>query len=126
MMPEEIKIIDSLIQFFSRILRSKKEQKREDILLLHEIHDLLKGLESTWTLPSTQTGDLVDYTNLLIEKSKSIRRRENRAFAREVRDFAQRNCYAGALPLSESERIQKETQELLIRIVDKIEIVTKL
>jgi hypothetical protein len=122
----DIKIIDSIIQFFSRIFRSKKEQKREDLSLLHEIQDLLKELESTWTLPSTKSRDLVDYTNLLLEKSKSIRRRENRAFAREVRDFAQRNCYAGALPLSESERIQKETQDLLIKIVDKIEIVTKL
>ena len=118
----DIKIIDSIIHFFSRIFRSKKEKKREDLLLLHEIQDLLKELESTWTSPSTKPRDLVDYTNLLLEKSKSIRRRKNRAFAREVRDFAQRNCYAGALPLSESERIQKETQELLTKITDKLEI----
>jgi hypothetical protein len=97
----------------------------EDISHLHEIHDLLKELESTWTLPSAQTGDLVDYTNLLLERSKSIRGRKNRAFAREVRDFAQRNCYAGALPLSESQRIQKETQDLLMKVTDKLETVTK-
>ncbi len=121
----DIKIIDSLIQFFSRIFRSKKKQKVEDISLLHEIHDLLKELESTWTLPSTKTRDLVDYTNLLLEKSKSIRRRENRALSREVCDFAQRNCYAGALPLAESERIQKETQDLLMKITDKLDTVTK-
>jgi len=121
----DIKIIDSIIQFFSRFFRSKKEKKREDLSLLHGIHNLLKELESTWTLPTTKTRDLVDYTNLLLEKSKSLRRRENRKISREVRDFAQRNCYAGALPLSESERIQKETQDLLIKITDKLEIVTK-
>jgi len=121
----DIKIIDSIIQFFSRFFRSKKEKKKEDLSLLHGIHNLLKELESTWTLPTTKTRDLVDYTNLLLEKSKSLRRRENRKISREVRDFAQRNCYAGALPLSESERIQKETQDLLIKITDKLEIVTK-
>lgn len=124
-MIEKIKIIDSIVQFFSRIFRSKKEQKREDLLHLHEIHDLLKGLESTWTLSSTKTRDLVDYTNLLLEKSASIRRRENKAISREVRSFAQRNCYAGALPLSESERILKETQDLIIKIGDKLKETTK-
>lgn len=117
----DIKIIDSVIQFLSRIFRSKKEKKREDLSLLHEIFDLLKELESTGTLPSTKKRDLVDYTNLLFEKSKSIRCRENRTLAREVLEFSKRNCYAGALPLSESERIHKETQELLMKVTDKLE-----
>ena len=121
----EIKIIDSIIQFFSRTFQSKKEKKREDTSLLHEIHDLLNELESMWTMPSTKTGDLVDYTNLLLEKSKGIRRRENRALGREVRDFAQRNCYAGALPLPESERIHQETKDLFKKIADKLETLTK-
>jgi hypothetical protein len=121
----DIKIIESIVQFFSRTFRSKKERKKKDISLLHETHDLLKELESTWTLPSTKTRDLVDYTNLLLEKSKSIRRRENRTIAREVSSFAQRNCYAGALPLSESERILEETQDLIKKIEDKLETATK-
>jgi len=121
----DIKIIESIVQFFSRIFRSKKERKKKDISLLHETHDLLKELESTWTLPSTKTRDLVDYTNLLLEKSACIRRRKNKAIAREVRSFAQRNCYAGALPLSESKRILKETQDLIMKIEEKLETATK-
>lgn len=121
----DIKIIESIIQFFSRLFRSRKERKKKDMSLLHETYDLLKELESTWTLPSTKTRDLVDYTNLLLEKSVSIRRRENKAIAREVLRFAQRNCYAGALPLSESERILKETQDLIMKIEDKLKAATK-
>jgi len=121
----DIKIIESIAQFLSRLFRSKKERKTKDTSLLQETHDLLKELESTWTLPSTKTRDLVDYTNLLLEKSASIRHRENKAIAREVRSFAHRNCYAGALPLSESERILKETQDLIIKIEDKLKAATK-
>jgi hypothetical protein len=121
----EIKIIDSIIQFFTRLFQSKKEQKKKDISLLHEAYDLLKELESTWALPSTKTKDLVDYTNLLLEKSASIRLRENKIIAREIHKFAQRNCYAGALPSSESERILRETQDLLLTIEHKLETLTK-
>lgn len=96
-----------------------------DVMLLREAHALLKELESTWTLTSEKTKDLVDYTNLLLEKSANIRLRENKAIAREIRGFARRNCYAGSLPLSESERIHKETQGLLMKIADKLETATK-
>jgi hypothetical protein len=121
----EIKIIDQAKQFFSKLFQSKKEKNKEDISLLNEAYDLLMELESTWKSTLEKKWDLVDYSNLLLEKSANVRLRKNKKIAREIRGFAQRNCYAGVLPISESERIQEETQDLISKIKERLETAIK-
>jgi hypothetical protein len=109
----ETKLIKNIGEFFSRLFQSKKEKKEKDALLLKESYDLLKELERTWEVPQAKRIDLVDYTNLLLQKTHEIRMRKNRVIARNLRKFAQRNCLAGVIPTSEMERVHKETVELL-------------
>jgi hypothetical protein len=109
----ETRLIKSIGEFFSRLFQSKKEKKEQDALLLKESFDLLKELEQTWEDSPAKRIDLVDYTNLLLQKAREIRLRKNKALARKIRAFAQRNCLAGVIPDSEMERVRKETKEIL-------------
>ena len=109
----ETKLIKKMSEFFSRLMKSKKEKREQDTLLLKEAHDLLKELEQTWDAPPAERVDLVDYTNLLLQKAQEIRSRKNKAIARHIRAFAQKNCLAGVIPKTELERVHKETVELL-------------
>jgi hypothetical protein len=109
----ETKFIKKMSGFFSRLFQSKKEKKEQDASLLREAYDLLKELEQTWDLPPAERKDLVDYTNLLLQKAREIRTRKNKAIFRHIRSFAERNCLAGVIPESELERVHKETEELL-------------
>ncbi len=109
----EIQFIKKINDFFSRLFQSKKEKREQDALLLQESYDLLKELEQNRDLPQAERKDLVDYTNLLLQKTKEVRIRKNRAIARHIRGFAQRNCLAGVIPDSELERVHKETGELI-------------
>ena len=109
----ETKLIKKLGEFFSRVFQSKKEKKEQDASLLQEAYYLLKELEQTWNLPPAERKDLVDTTNLLLQKAQEIRTRKNRAITRHIRAFAKRNCLAGVIPTSELERVHKETVELL-------------
>lgn len=112
----EIKFIKTIGDFFSRLFQSKKEKREQDALLLKESYDLLNELEQTWSLPRAERRDLVDYTNLLLQKTKEIRLRKNKAIARHIRAFAKRNCLAGVIPDAEMERVHKETVALLEKI----------
>jgi hypothetical protein len=112
----EIKFIKSMGDFFSRLFQSKKEKQEHDALLLQGSYDLLKELEETWDLPAAERKDFVDYTNLLLQKTREIRARKNKAIARHIRRFAERNCLAGVIPDSEMRRVHKETGELLERM----------
>ena len=109
----ETKLIKTIGEFFSRLFQSKREKREQDALLLKESYDLLKELEQTWGVPPAKRIDLVDYTNLLLQKTHEVRSRKNKALARQIRAFAQRNCLAGVIPDSEMERVHKETKELL-------------
>ena len=109
----ETRLFKSIGEFFSRLFQSKKEKREQDALRLKESYDLLKELEQTWKEPPAKRIDLVDYTNLLLQKTHGMRLRKNKAFARQIRAFAQRNCLAGVIPDSELERVHKETEELL-------------
>jgi Na+/phosphate symporter len=109
----ETKLIKKLGDFMSRLFQNKKEKKEQEALLLKEAYDLLKELEQTLDAPSAERVDLVDYTNLLLQKAQEIRTRKNRAIVRHIRRFAERNCLAGVIPDSEMERVDKETKELL-------------
>ena len=109
----ETKLVKKIGEFFSRLFKSKKEKKKQDASLLHEAYELLKELEQTWDAPPPERKDLVDYTNLLLQKAQEIRSRKNKAIARHIRSFAQRNCLAGVIPSAEMERVHKETVELL-------------
>lgn len=109
----EIKFIKNIGDFFSRLFQSKKEKREQDALLLKESYGLLNELEQTWNLPRAERKDLVDYTNLLLQRTKEIRLRKNKAIARHIRAFAQRNCLAGVIPDKEMERVHRETVELL-------------
>ena len=109
----EIKFIEKIGGFFSRIFQSKKEKREQDAAHLQEAYNLLKELEQTWDLPPTERKDLVDYTNLLLQKAQEIRTRKNKVIVRNIRRFAQRNCLAGVIPDFEMERVHKETEELL-------------
>lgn len=109
----EIKFINKMGDFFSRLFQSKKEKREQDALLLRGAYDLLKELELTWDAPPAERKDLVDYTNLLLQKTKEIRTRKNKAIARHIRRFAERNCLAGVIPDSELKRVHKETEELI-------------
>lgn len=95
------------------MFQSKKEKKEQDALLLQESYDLLKELEQTRNDPPDRGIDLVDYTNLLLQKAHEIKTRKNKAIAHQIRAYAQRNCLAGVIPDSEMERVHKETKELL-------------
>ena len=95
------------------MFQNKKEKREQDALLLKEAHDLLEELEQTWDAPPAQRIDLVDTTNLLLQKAQEIRSRKNKAIARHIRAFAQKNCLAGVIPDSEMKRVHKETEELL-------------
>lgn len=109
----ETKLIKMLGDFMSRLFQSNKEKKEHDAPLLREAYDLLKELDQTWDAPPVERVDLVDTTNLLLQKTQEIRSRKNKAIARLIRAFAQRNCLAGVIPASEMERVHKETGELL-------------
>ncbi len=109
----ETKIIKKMGDFFSRLFQSKKEKREQDVTLLQEAYDLLKELKQTWDNPPAERVDLVDYTNLLLQKAQEIRTRKNKAMARELLSFAERNCLAGVIPDSEMERVHQETVELL-------------
>jgi hypothetical protein len=109
----ETSLIKKMSDFFSRLFQSNKEKKEQDAILLQESYDLLKELERAWDSPTAERIDLVDYTNLLIQKAHDIRLRKNRAIAHQIKAFAQRNCLAGVIPDSEMERVHKETKELL-------------
>jgi hypothetical protein len=95
------------------MFQSKKEKREKDALLLKESYDLLKELVQAWEAPTGQRIDLVDTTNLLLQKVQEIRSRKNKTIAHHIRSYAQRNCLAGVIPDSEMERVQKETVELL-------------
>jgi hypothetical protein len=109
----ETRLIKSIGEFFSRLFQSKKEKREKDALLLKESYNLLKELEQTWEAPPAKRIDLVDYTNLLLQKAHEIKLRKNKALARQIRAFAQRNCLTGVIPDSEMERVHQETKELL-------------
>lgn len=109
----ETKLIKSIGEFFSRLFQSKREKKEQDALLLKESYDLLKELEQTWEVSPAKRIDLVDYTNLLLQKAQGMRLRKSKAIARQIRSFARRNCLAGVIPDPEMERVRKETKELL-------------
>lgn len=115
-MTVEIKFIKTMGDFFSRLFQSKKEKREQDALLLQESYGLLKELEQGWDAPQAERKDLVDYTNLLLQKAREIRTRKNKAIARHIRRFAQSNCLAGVIPDSELERVHKETGELIERM----------
>ena len=112
----ETKLIKSIGEFFSRLFQSKKEKRERDATLLQESYDLLKELEQTWDAPPTERKDLVDYTNLLLQKAQEIRSRKSKAIARHMRAFAHRNCLAGVIPDAELERVHKETEDLLTKL----------
>ncbi|MCJ7580434.1 MAG: hypothetical protein MUP98_07850 [Candidatus Aminicenantes bacterium] len=118
----EIKIIDIFIGFFKSFFIKKQEKKKEETKLLYEAYEILKVLEQTWTVPSTIRTDLVDSTNLLLQKVQMIKRKTNKDMAKEIRGYAKRNCYAGALPISESKRIHEETECLRKKLREKLEI----
>ena len=109
----ETRLFKAIGEFFSKLFQSKKEKKEQDALLLKKSYDLLKELEQTWEASPAKRIDLVDYTNLLLQKAHEIRLRKNKAIARQIRSFSQRNCLAGVIPDSEMERVRKETKELL-------------
>ena len=109
----EVKFIEKIGSFFSRMFRSKKEKREQDALHLKKAFDLLKELEETWDLPPEERRDLVDYTNLLLQNAQEIRLRKNRAIVRDIKAFSKRNCLAGVIPKSELERVHNETLELL-------------
>jgi hypothetical protein len=109
----ETKLIKYLGDFMSRLFQSKKEKRERDATLLQEAYDLLKELEQTWDAPPSERVDLVDTTNLLLQKAQEIRTRKNKAIARHIRGFAERNCLAGVIPTSELERVHKETEALI-------------
>ncbi|UCE40890.1 MAG: hypothetical protein JSV17_15820 [Candidatus Aminicenantes bacterium] len=109
----ETRLIKSIGEFFSKLFQSKKEKIANDASLLKESYDLLKELEQTWQAPPAERKDLVDTTNLLLQKTQEMRLGKNKAIARHIRAFAQRNCLAGVIPDSEMERVHKETKELL-------------
>lgn len=112
----ETRFIKMIGGFFSRLFQSKKEKREQDAVLLKESYDLLKELEETWDLLPAERKDLVDYTNMLLQKVQEIRTRKNKAIARHIRRFAERNCLAGVIPDSEMKRVHKETEELLERM----------
>lgn len=109
----ETRIIKKIADFFSRLFQSREKKREQDALLLQKSYDLLKELEQTWDAPPAERKDLVDYTNLLLQNAQEIRTRKNKAIARHIRRFAERNCLAGVIPKSELERVHKETEELL-------------
>ena len=109
----ETRVFKKIAEFFSRLFQSKKEKREKDALLLKESFDLLKELAQAWETPTGQRIDLVDTTNLLLQKTHEIRSRKNKSITRHIRSYAQRNCLAGVIPDSEMERVQKETVELL-------------
>jgi hypothetical protein len=109
----ETRLLKGIVDFFSKLFQSKKEKREQDALLLKESYNLLKELKQTWEATPGKRIDLVDYTNLLLQKAHEVRSRKNKALARQIRAFAQRNCLAGVIPDSEMERVRKETKELL-------------
>ena len=109
----ETRLFKKVAEFFSRLFQSKKEKREQDALLLKESYDLLKELVKAWETPTGQRIDLVDTTNLLLQKAHDIKLRKNKSIARHMRAYAQRNCLAGVIPDSEMERVQKETGQLL-------------
>ena len=115
------KIFENFIVFFKSFSIKKKEQKKEETKLLREAYEILKALEQTWIVPQTIRTDLVDSTNLLLQKVQMIKSRTNKELAKEIRDYAKRNCCAGAIPSSESKRIHKETECLRIKLKEKLE-----
>ncbi len=112
----EIKFIKQMGDFLSRLFQSRKEKQEQDALLLQESYNLLKEMEQSRDLSPSERKDFVDFTNLLLQKTKEIRRRKNRSIGRQIRRFAERNCLAGVIPDSELERVYKETGELLERM----------
>jgi flagellar biosynthesis regulator FlaF len=109
----ETRIIKKIDDFFSRLFQSKKKKKEREASLLQKSYDLLNELEQKWSVSADERIDLVDYTNLLFQNAKEIKTRKNKATARNIRGFAQRNCLAGVIPDSEMERVRRETEELL-------------
>ena len=112
----EVKFIEKIGAFFSRMFQSKKEKREQDALHLKKAFDLLKELEETWDLPPAERKDLVDYTNLLLQSAQEIRLRKNKAIVRDMRAFSKRNCLAGVIPKSELERVHDETLALLEKL----------
>lgn len=109
----ETKLIKKTSEFFSRVFQSKKEKREMDASLLKESYELLKELAQTWEAPTGKRIDLVDYTNLLLQKVHEVRSRKNKGIARQIRAYSQRNCLAGVIPEPEMERVKKETGELI-------------
>jgi len=109
----ETRGIKKIADFFSRLFQSKKEKKEREASLLQKSYDLLKELELKWSASADESIDLIDYTNLLLQNAKEIKTRKNKAIARHIRSFAQRNCLAGVIPTSELERVRRETNELI-------------
>ena len=117
----EAKIIDNLIRFFKSIFIKKQDRKNDEMKLLYEAYEILKVLEQTWTVPSTIKGNLVDSTNLLLQKVRTIKTKTNKNIAKEIRDYAKRNCCSGAIPMSELKRIHKETEILRKKLREKLD-----
>lgn len=109
----ETRIIKKIADFFSRLFQSRKEKKEKEASLLQKSFDLLNELEQKWSASADERIDLVDYTNLILQNAKEIKTRKNKAIARNIRSFAERNCLAGVIPDSELERVHKETEELI-------------
>jgi len=112
----EIKIIKMIKDFFSRSFHSRKEKKERDASLLQDSYNLLSELKQSWELPQSERLDLVDYTNLLLQKAHEVKIRKNKPLARHLLLFAKRNCLAGSIPDSEIKRVHQETEELLERM----------
>lgn len=109
----ETRIIKKIAGFFSRLFQSREKKKEREASLLQKSYDLLNELEKKWSASADVRIDLVDYTNLLLQNAKEIKTRKNKAIARNIRGFAKRNCLAGVIPITELERVRRETEELI-------------
>lgn len=112
----ETKIIKTIGDFFSRSIQHRKRKMERDASLLQESFDLLQELRQSWESSQADRIDLVDYTNLLLQKAQGIKIRRNKPIARHLLLFAKRNCLAGSIPHTEIKRVQRETEELIDRI----------
>jgi len=112
----ETKFIKTIGDFFSRSLQHRKRKIERDASLLQESLSLLQELRQSWELPHTERLDLVDYTNLLLQKANEVKFRKNKPLALHLVSFAKRNCMAGSIPDKEMERVHRETEELIERL----------
>ena len=116
----ETKFITSIRDFFLRSFQHRKNKMERDVSLLRESFDLLKELRQSWETSQAKHIDLVDYTNLLLQKAQEIKIRKNKPLARDLLLFAKRNCLAGSIPHTEIKRVQRETEELITRMKNEL------